>query len=145
KRRALDYLVEWQAMLRAVGDPPPEPGTRPTQVMFLHLERRDGGDRNVGLHRHWLDPTIPFVATLVQPAHGLLVTSATLRDSTAGDPAAAWDAAEARVGATHLPSPAIRVAVASPFDYAAQTRCFVVTDLNARDISSLAAAYRALF
>jgi ATP-dependent DNA helicase DinG len=145
KRRALDFLGEWQGMLRAVQEPPADPGTRPERIMFLHLERRDGGDRNVGLHRHWLDPTIPFIATLVQPAHGLLVTSATLRDSTAGDPGAAWDAAEARVGATHLPSPAIRVAVASPFDYAAQTRMFVVTDVNARDIASLAAAYRTLF
>ncbi len=132
-------------MLRAVPEPPAEPGTRPERVMFLHMERRDGGDRNVGLHRHWLDPTIPFIATLVQPAHGLLVTSATLRDSTGEDPGAAWEAAEARVGASHLPSPAIRVAVASPFDYAAQTRMFVVTDVNARDIASLAAAYRTLF
>ena len=145
KRRALDYLVEWQAMLRAVGQPLPEPATRPAQVMFLHLERRDGGDRNVGLHRHWLDPTVPFAATLVQPAHGLLVTSATLRDSAGGDPDAAWQAAEARVGASHLPTPAMRVAVASPFDYAEQTRAFVITDVNARDVGSLAAAYRALF
>ncbi len=145
KRRALDYLVEWQAMLRTVGRPPLEPGERPTLVMFLHLERRDGGDRNVGLHRHWLDPTVPFAATLVQPAHGLLVTSATLRDAAGDDPEAAWQAAEARVGAVHLPTPAIRVAVASPFDYAEQTRAFIVTDVNARDIASLAAAYRALF
>ncbi len=58
---------------------------------------------------------------------------------------AAWEAAEARVGAPHLPSPAIRVAVASPFDYAAQTRAFVVTDVMPGDIAALAAAYRALF
>jgi ATP-dependent DNA helicase DinG len=115
--------------------------------MFLRLERRDGVGRDVdvGLHRHWLDPTIPFAATLARPAHGLIVTSATLRDTGEDDPELAWAAAEQRVGAIHLPSPAIRVAVASPFDYAAQTRAFVVSDVGGGDIGRLAAAYRDLF
>jgi ATP-dependent DNA helicase DinG len=145
KRRAVDMLEAWQAMLAAVAEPPPEPGTRPVHVLYLQLDRREAGDRDVGLHRHWLDPTIPFATTLAQPAQGLLVTSATLRDSGATDPDAAWLSAESRVGALHLPSPAIRVAVASPFDYAAQTRAFVISDVNARDLAPLAAAYRTLF
>jgi ATP-dependent DNA helicase DinG len=146
RRRALDPLTAWQAMLRAVGEEPPAPGQRPEHVLFLQLERRDGGtDSNVGLHRHWLDPTIPFVLSLAQPAHGMLVTSATLRDGGTPDAETAWALAEARVGAVHLAAPAIRVAVASPFDYAKQTRVFIVNDVNARDIGQLAAAYRALF
>ena len=88
---------------------------------------------------------MPFALSLAAPAHGLLVTSATLRDSGEADAEVSWEAAEARVGAPHLPSPAIRVAVASPFDYAAQTRAFIVTDVAAGDIGALAAAYRALF
>ena len=90
-------------------------------------------------------PTVPFAMTLAAPAQGLLVTSATLRDAGGDDPEADWAAAEARVGAPHLPSPAIRVAVRSPFDYATQTRCFIVTDVAAGDAGALAAAYRALF
>ncbi len=144
-RRAIGPLKVWQAMLRAVYTPPPEPGMRPDHVLFLRLDRRDATDRDVGLHRHWLDPTVPFAATLAQPAQGLLVTSATLRDSGDRDAESAWDAAEQRVGAPHLPSPAIRAAVPSPFDYAAQTRAFVVTDVPAGNIGALAAAYRALF
>jgi ATP-dependent DNA helicase DinG len=145
-RRALNPLDAWQAMLRTLAEPQAEPGQRPGHVMFLRLDRRDGlRDIDVGLHRHWLDPTIPFAATLASPAQGLLVTSATLRDSGDQDPEIAWAAAEARVGALHLPSPAIRAAVASPFDYAAQTRAFVVTDLAPGNIDQLAAAYRALF
>ena len=36
--------------------------------MFLRLDRREGGrEIDVGLHRHWLDPTIPFAATLAPP------------------------------------------------------------------------------
>ncbi len=157
RRRALDRLSAWEGMLHAVSAAPPEPGERPEHIHFLVLDRREAGDRDAGLHRHWLDPTIPFAATLAAPAHGLLITSATLRDATLRDPAradgalgdrgaeAVWESAEARVGATHLPSPAIRAVVASPFDYAAQTRAFIVTDVAAGDLGQLASAYRALF
>ena len=144
QRRAVQRLGAWQAMLRHLHDPAPEPGTRPQHVHTLRLERRGGTDRDAGLHRHWLDPTIPFAASLAAPAHGLLITSATLRDTGAGDAEAEWEAAEARVGAGHLPSPALRVSVASPFDYAAQTRAFVVTDVGL-ELDALAGAYRALF
>jgi ATP-dependent DNA helicase DinG len=151
RRRALDRLTAWQAMLREIAEAPGEPGARPQHVSFLRLERRDGGgrgvarDQDVGLHRHWLDPTVPFMSTIAAPAHGILVTSATLRDGGEPDADAAWLAAESRVGAPHLPSPALRVAVMSPFDYAAQTRAFVVTDVDPRDLDANAAAYRALF
>jgi ATP-dependent DNA helicase DinG len=145
-RRALIRLVAWQGMLRALSEPRPDPGSRPAHILFLQVRRADGGrEVDVGLHRHWLDPTIPFAATLLAPAQGLLVTSATLRDSGDADPETAWSSAEARVGAPHLPSPAIRAAVASPFDYATQTRAFIVTDLATGNIPQLAAAYRALF
>jgi ATP-dependent DNA helicase DinG len=145
RRRGIDPLSAWQAMLRDIQQPPAEPGTRPRHVAFLRLDRRGGTDRDVGLHRHWLDPTIPFIATLAAPAHGLLVTSATLRDGLLDESENGWLSAEARVGAPHLPSPALRASVASPFDYARQTRAYIVTDIGGNDIGQLAAAYRALF
>ena len=145
KRRALDLLAAWQAMLRTVGEAPPEPGLRPDHVHLIRLDRRYDEDRDVGLHRHWLDPTVPFAATLAAPAHGLLVTSATLRDAGAGDPERGWAEAEARVGATHLSSPPLRVQVASPFNYAEQTLAFVITDVRPGDAAALAAALRTLF
>jgi ATP-dependent DNA helicase DinG len=144
KHRAVDRLTAWQAMLGELVVPPAPPGQRPSHVTFLQLERREAGDRDAGVHRHWLDPTVPFAATLAASAHGLLVTSATLRDSGEPDAETAWMAAEARVGTPHLPSPAIRAAVESPFDYARQTRAFVVTDVGV-DIPALAAAFRTLF
>ena len=145
-RRALNPLQAWQTMLWSLTEPQPDPGQRPSHIHFLKLDRRDGlRDQDVGLHRHWLDPTIPFASTLASPAQGLLVTSATLRDSGDSDPELAWTSAEARVGAPHLPSPAIRAAVASPFDYARQTRAFVVTDVAPGDLNQLAGAFKALF
>lgn len=150
RRRALDQVAAWQAMLRAVEGPAAEPGTRPDHVHLIRLDRRSGGgrlgeDRDAGLHRHWLDPTVPFAATLVAPAHGLLITSATLRDAGAGDAETGWAGAEARVGATHLPSAPLRVQVASPFDYARQTLAFIVTDVMPGDTDAIAGALRALF
>ncbi len=145
-RRAIQPLRAWRAMLTALSEPRQEPGERPGYVPFFRLDRRDGNrDFDVGLHRHWLDPTVPFAMTLAAPAQGVLVTSATLRDAGTGDPELAWPAAEARVGATHLPSPAIRASVASPFDYAAQTLVLVVSDLMTGDIGQLASAFQALF
>ena len=145
-RRAIQPLRAWRSMLTALAEPDREPGQRPRYVAFFRLDRRDGNrDFDVGLHRHWLDPTVPFALTLAAPAQGMLVTSATLRDAGTGDPEQAWAAAEARVGAPHLPSPAIRAAVASPFDYAAQTRVLVVSDLAQGDIGQLSSAFQALF
>ena len=156
RRRAISRLEGWIAMLRAV-PVQAEPGERPSHVMFLRLDRRPlgpgAGARDVGLHRHWLDPTLPFAAAVAAPAHGLLVTSATLRDQLGGDAsgeaddaaAASWRSAEARVGALHLPSPALRASLASPFEYGRQTRAFVVTDVAHDDPAALAGAYRALF
>jgi len=144
RRRGLARLDAWGAMLQAIGEGRGPPGERAQYVHTLRLERRGGADRDAGLHRHWLDPTEPFALSLARPAHGVLITSATLRDTGEGDAEASWASAEARVGALHLPSPAIRVSVASPFDYAAQTRTFVVTDVGF-ELAELAGAYRSLF
>ena len=146
ERRALIPLAAWQSMLRALREPPPAPGERREFVDWLALTRRDGREVDAGLHRHWLDPTMPFALNVAAPAHGLLITSATLRDAgLAEEPEAAWAAAEARTGAVHLPSPAIRAAVPSPFDYAARTRAFVVTDVDKARTPQVAAAMEALF
>jgi ATP-dependent DNA helicase DinG len=145
RRRALDRVLIWLSMLEVLQRNPPEPGDRPAHIFFLRLERQEGGDRDAAMCRHHLDPTLPFAAVLAGPAHGMLITSATLRDENTGSADdSGWESAEARVGANHLPSPAYRASVGSPFDYAAQTRAFVVTDVMA-DIPSLAGAYRSLF
>jgi ATP-dependent DNA helicase DinG len=146
ERRGLIPLKAWQAMLQALRAPPPVPGERRVFVDWLALTRREGREVDAGLHRHWLDPTTPFAMAVAAPAHGLLITSATLRDAGLAEaPEAAWAAAEARTGASHLPTPAIRAAVASPFDYATRTRTFVVTDVDKTRSGQVAAAMQALF
>ncbi|MFQ5618634.1 MAG: ATP-dependent DNA helicase [Rhodospirillales bacterium] len=148
ERWRIPQIQGWRDMLRALdsdeaeglaeGDP--EDGF----VDWFGVERVGGHDRDVGLHRHWVDPTRPFAEAVIEPAHGVLVTSATLRDGT-GDADADWAAAIRRTGAHHLPSEAVCAAVPSPFDYAGQTRVLVVTDVDRTDAAQVSAAYRELF
>ena len=139
ERRGLNQLTAWRGMLAALREDTPA-----EFVDWLAVERLDGRDHDIGLYRHWIDPSIPFAASVLAPAHGAVITSATLTDGS-GDAEADWSAAEARVGATHLPRPALRARVPSPFDYARQTRVFVVKDLRRDDMDLVAAAYRELF
>jgi ATP-dependent DNA helicase DinG len=143
KRRAIDPLAAWRRILDSLSTSAPTPGQRPARIFLLRLDREAGADKDIALLAHLLDPTEAFIETIAAPAHGMLITSATLRDGT--DNEAAWAGAEARTGASHLASPAIRAAFASPFDYAAQTRIFIVNDVNTQDIGQLAGAFRACF
>ncbi len=138
-RRAKLILPAWIGMLDAL-----ETGEWEKEfVDWFEIEREDGRDVDVGLKRHWIDPTIPFTSEVLAPAHGALITSATLRDAPGeeGD----WQSAEVRTGALHLPEPPRRASFGSPFDYAEQARIFVVRDIPRRDSAALAAAYRELF
>ncbi|MFO1156029.1 MAG: ATP-dependent DNA helicase [Rhodospirillales bacterium] len=139
RRRGTEPLAGWRAMLRAMAqDRPPE------FLDWLAVERSDGREIDVGFCRHWIDPMQPFAATVLRPAHGALITSATLRDGT-GDDDADWSAAESRTGVRHLPAAPVLSALASPFDYAANTRVLVVDDVVRDDLRQVAAAYRELF
>ncbi len=138
-RRGLMVLDAWRAMLAALRGEDDE-----AFVDWLDVERIEGREVDIGMHRHWMDPTIPFADAVARSAQGLLVTSASLRDSS-GDVEADWVAAAARTGAVHLPGAPIRAAVPSPFDYARQTRVMIVTDVRKSDAGQVAAAYRELF
>jgi len=138
ERRAKIVLPAWMQMLDQL-----ETGEiRDEFVDWFQLEREDGRDLDVGLERHWVDPTIPLASEVLSHAHGALITSATLRDSAEADD---WQSAEVRTGAAHLPEPPKRASFGSPYRYGEQARIFIVKDVNRRDIDQLAAAYRELF
>jgi ATP-dependent DNA helicase DinG len=143
KRRAIDPLAAWRKILDSLPAPVAAPGLRPAHIKFLRLERQAGADSDIALLAHLLDPTEAFIETIAAPAHGMLITSATLRDGT--DNESAWERAESRTGASHLAAPAIRAAFESPFDYRAKTRIFVVSDVNIQDTGQLAGAFRTCF
>lgn len=139
ERRGLMPVVAWRDMLAALhGATPPE------FIDWFSIERNDGHDVDVGLHRHWLDPTLPFARAIADQAHGIAVTSATLLDGS-GDAAADWAAAERRIGVPHLGATPTRSSQPSPFDYGANTLVLVVTDVRKDDMAQVAAAFRELF
>jgi len=140
ERRVLLPVTGWMKMLERLG----HEGGDADFVDWLGVERIDGRDVDIGMHRHWIDPTLPFAKAVLEVSHGVVVTSATLRDGS-GDNEADWRAAERRTGATHLVEPAFRAAMPSPFDYPAQTRVLVVGDVRKDDMDQVASAYRELF
>ena len=138
-RRGGLTIGTWRQMLRDL-----KGETSAAFFDWFSVERSDGHEVDVGMRRHWIDPTVPFAEYVVRPAHGVLLTSATLRDGS-GDDDADWTVAETRTGTGHLPTPALRAEVPSPFDYGAQTRMLVVTDVRRDNPDQVAAAYRELF
>ncbi len=129
----IDTVRSWCAMLaRANG------AIDPDFVDWLAIDRFEGREFDIGLHRRWLDPMKPVAEIVLKPAHGVLATSATLRSG--GD----WDNADARTGANHLDHKVEHFSAQSPFDYAAQAEVLIVTDVKRGDMPALAGAYSAL-
>lgn len=126
----IDTLSAWEALLNRLGGP-----TDPEFVDWLAVERSDAREFDIGLHRHFLDPMKPFAKVVLEPAHGVMLTSATLRD---GDD---WNAAIARSGAPYLEGQPLLTSAESPFDYAGRAEVLIVTDITKGDIAALAGAY----
>ncbi|MCG8510524.1 MAG: ATP-dependent DNA helicase [Rhodospirillales bacterium] len=139
ERRGIGALDAWRAMIATL-----DQESAPDFVDWFALDRTEGREIDVGMHRHWIDPMQPFAAIVAEPAHGLLVTSASLRDA-AGDADTGWEAAGIRAGIPHLQASVEMSATVSPFDYPAQTRVFVIGDVERNDTAQVAAAYRELF
>ena len=128
-----EALSAWIALLGRIGG-----SADPDFVDWLAIERVEGREYDIAIHRRWLDPTRPLARAVLSPAHGVLVTSATLRGG------ADWPTADARTGAAHLPGPVAHFETASPFDYGQATEVLVVTDIGRGDIPALAGAYARL-
>jgi len=142
ERRAQLVIPAWRDMLACLER---EQDAAGEFADWFEIQREDGRDVDVGLHRHWIDPTIPFAETVLKSAHGVLITSATLRDTADHIADSGWRSAEVRVGAHHLPQPPRREVFDSPFDWPNQARVFIVRDVAKGDRAQLASAYRELF
>ena len=138
-RRARMTLPAWRSMLKAIDE---DSEDDPDFVDWFDATFLYGRVVDAACRRHWVDPTEPLTNAVIAPAHGVLVASATLADSTLDDPFAL---AEMRTGAARLPDRPKTLRLASPFDYAANARAIVVNDVGRDDARQVAAAMRELF
>ena len=129
----IDLVAAWEAMLERLGGP-----ADPEFVDWLAVDRAEAREYDVGLHRRWLDPMKPFARVVLQGAHGVMLTSATLKDGNA------WDSAVVRSGAPVLGLAPRLSSFDSPFDYTSQAEVLIVTDVAKGDMAAMAGAYARL-
>ena len=128
-----ETLAAWIALLGRIGGE-----ADPDFVDWLAVERVDGREYDVGIHRRWLDPTRPLARRCSRRRDGVLVTSATLRG---GERWARRGGADRRDASA---APAERFEARSPFDYARDAEVLIVTDIARGDTAALAGAYARL-
>jgi ATP-dependent DNA helicase DinG len=142
-RRARMQLPTWRTMLASLEDEVEDPKF----VDWFEVVNAPAGRFGVrvadaAFRRHWIDPTEPLEAMVLRPAHGVLVTSATLADMAHDSPFAL---AEMRTGAARLPEQPRTLRLTSPFDYGRNARALVITDVGKDDPRQISAAMRELF
>lgn len=141
--RASGPLAAWIDLLDGISN-----GGADGFVDWMEATRRMGEDTDIGIHRHWVDPSQPFHDHVLAPSKGAIITSATLTDRT--DPhhdqpdEAAWNMAKRLTGVSYLDQPPQLISVASPFDYAEQARVFVISDCDRNDLRQTIAAMSTL-
>lgn len=133
----IDTLAAWEALLERLGGP-----ADPEFVDWLAVDRSDAREFDIGIHRHWLDPMKPFAKVVLEPSHGVMLTSATLTSQSEDGPD--WQGAIERSGAPHLELEPKLTSAQSPFDYAARAEVLIVTDIKKGDLPALAGAYARL-
>jgi ATP-dependent DNA helicase DinG len=139
RRRGEMMVGGWIAMLQRLGQ-----ASDPMFVDWFDVEQQAAREFDVGFHAHWVDPTNPLAVSVLRPADGIVITSATLKDRPPAMPDD-WENAEMRTGVVHLPYPVKREGFESPFDYHNRARIIVVNDVARENMDQLAAAYRELF
>ena len=156
ERRARMLLPAWRSLLQQlaeVGEDIADDANKAQTVDWFSTELHRGRVVDVSLNRHYVDPSLPLAEFVLKPAHGVLIASATLSDGARDIPKAGgedevrdiFSLARQRTGANHLMMGAKAERILSPFDYAAQARLFVVTDVSRDDPRAVAAAMQALF
>jgi ATP-dependent DNA helicase DinG len=141
-RRARMQLPAWRAMLQGLQDEADDPKFVDWFETVNAPGQGGGRIADAAFRRHWVDPTEPLEHAVLRPAHGVLVTSATLADMAHEAPFAL---AEMRTGAARLEDLPKTLRLASPFDYTKNARAIVITDVGKDDPRQIASAMRELF
>ncbi len=145
EHRGIVTLQSWVAMLDALKQGDQNSGAE--FIDWMEITRSDGQAVDVGLFRHWIDPMKPFSTSISKQLHGAVMTSATLRDQaieSSHEQQQGWDNAMRLSGAPHFNAQPSLFSTASPFNYAQQSRVFIIDDVNKNNSKQLASAFYAL-
>lgn len=137
-----DLIAAWEALLERLGGVDGDNLDDPEFIDWLAVDRSDAREFDVAIHRRWIDPMKPFAKVVLETAHGVMLTSATLTDRAADGPD--WDSAVSRSGAKYIDGTPQLTAAESPFDYASRAEVLIVTDVKKGDLPALAGAYSKL-
>ena len=150
-KRARMTLGAWASMLDDLQKTPnPTPANDPAPdkserfVDWFEIERVQGRAVDVGYYRHYIDPMKPFAAVMRPHLHGMVVTSATLKDNSQ-DQDNNWTSAMATTGAHYLTKTPISESYTSPFNYAERTKVIIINDVRKDSLTQVGGAYRTLF
>ncbi len=130
----VDLIGAWESLLNRLGGP-----SDPQFVDWLAVDRSDAREFDIGIHRRWLDPMKPFAKVVLEPSHGVMLTSATLTDR--GPDGKDWESAVAASGTPYIEVKPQMSSAESPFDYANRAEVLIVTDIKRGDLPALAGAY----
>jgi len=140
ERRGQLEIGAWIGMLETL-----EKGEKPQDFIdWLEIEKIDGKAFDTGMYRHYVDPMKPFAASLLPHAHGVGITSATLKDRT-GNEDHDWKTAHLHTGSAYLSTQGRQFEANSPFDYNKQAKVFILSDVNKANTAQVAGAMNALF
>lgn len=141
--RALEPVEAWSQMLDDLTNFEKSKEQNVTMFSWFQITRQRGLLRDIGLHRHQIDPMEDFSDLVLRNLHGGVITSATLTDdATSVD---GWDRAYRHSGAAYFKSSSSHHRVISPFNYREQSAVLIVTDLGSRCFSERASAFSDLF
>lgn len=114
-------------------------------INWFELTRINGKNYDAGMFRRYKNPMEPFGHSIRHTAHGLIMTSATIRTAK-GESEHDWIEAEQQLGIKHLTDmTATKIDLPSPFQYAEQSKILIVTDINKNNSMEIANATKAIF
>jgi len=114
-------------------------------INWFEITRIQGKNYDAGMFRRYKNPMEPFGNSIRHTAHGLIMTSATIRTNK-GDTEHDWIEAGQQLGIKHLTDmTANKIDLPSPFQYTDQCKIIIVTDVNKKNAMEIANATKAIF
>ena len=141
ERRSTLMISAWVMMLEDIA----EQGGDTHFINWFEITRIDGRNYDVGMMRRYKNPMEPFGNSVRHTTHGLIMTSATIRTKN-GDELSDWVEADQSLGTQFVTElTPTKIDLPSPFQYGAQSKIIIVTDVDKNNTMAVANAMKSIF